>query len=370
MKFAFRVDAALHIGSGHVMRCLTLADRLRALGHDVCFICRDFAGHLIESIRAKAYAVGVLPPLRRSDFSEDAGTWLGLPAQDDAAQSLAFLLATSPVDWLIVDHYGIDAQWEKLMAPHVRKLAVIDDLANRAHVCDLLLDQNLGSSQAKYAPFCPPETRFLLGTDFALLREEFAAWRARSLARRTKPVLQQILISMGGVDKDDWTSRILNMLRASPFWQTCRIVVVMGKNAPHQAQVAKLLALPADNFPADKNGKQDHVLLVQADNMAELLTQSDLVIGAAGSSAWERCALGVPTIQAVIADNQKVIADYLQASGAAMSWHGAAADLLHALRILTDHTENLANMSQAACHICDAKGAARVAWALLEKDGV
>lgn len=368
MKIVFRVDAALHIGSGHVMRCLTLADRLRDLGAEVAFICRDFAGHLIEHIRAKAYEVCVLPPLtwdNQADFSDDASTWLGLPARDDAAQSLAFLLTRSPVDWLIVDHYGIDAEWEKIIAPHVRKLAVIDDLANRAHVCDLLLDQNLGCSQAKYAPFCPPETRFLLGTNFALLREEFAAWRERSLARRAQPQLQQILISMGGVDKDDWTSRILKILRQSACWQTCRIVVVMGKNAPHQARVAKLLECPADNFPADKN---DKILRVQADNMAELLTQSDLVIGAAGSSAWERCALGVPTIQAVIADNQKSIAEFLQTSGAAKSWNGAAEDLLHLLQFLTDHTATLLKMSQAASQICDAKGAARVALALMKED--
>ena len=364
MNIVFRTDAALHIGSGHVMRCLTLAQTLHAAGHDCRFICREHAGHLIDFIRQQGFAVSVLPPgtALTTPTTPPHAAWLGASQAEDAAACIA-ILENQICHWLVVDHYALDAQWEQALRPHCRHIMAIDDLADRRHDCDLLLDQNLGRLPQDYAKHLPAACRLLIGTDYALLRPEFAQWRPASLRRRQQAgCLKQLLINLGGVDQDNHTGTVLAALaqaadRLPEYWQ---LTVVMGATAPHLAAVQQQAqSLP---WPVD--------VRVNANNMAELMANADLAIGAAGSTAWERCCLGLPSIVLVLADNQRAIADQLHAAGAARQLDIHTAQFGRELAKVLQHTDAIAwaKCSRHAAALLDGEGVHRVAAALADVD--
>jgi UDP-2,4-diacetamido-2,4,6-trideoxy-beta-L-altropyranose hydrolase len=349
MLIVFRVDASLQIGTGHVMRCLTLADALRAQGADCQFICREHAGHLTAQIRRKGYATHALrAPVEGGPLAIPSAPllahaqWLGTTQQQDAEECAPILAELHP-DWLIVDHYALDTRWETALRPHYRKLMAIDDLADRPHQCDLLLDQTFGRTVENYRPWVPAPCTVLCGSNYALLRPEFAELRTYSLRRRAKPKLRHLLISMGGVDKDNSTAQVLKALESSDLPADCRISVVMGATAPWLADVRRqAVRMP---WPVE--------VRVNVVDMAHLMADSDLAIGAAGSTAWERCCLGLPSIMRVLADNQRFIAEQLHEAGAAMVLDQAS----FCSRI---ESLPLAQMSVSAARIVDGLGAARV----------
>ena len=283
MQVTFRTDASLEIGNGHVMRCLTLADALQRNGAQCRFICRAHAGHLMEQISQLGHEVVALPApeftigtAQDSDYS----VWLGAEWQDDADATRDALNGVRP-DWLIVDHYSLDIAWEQMLRAHCKKLMVIDDLANRDHDCEMLLDQNLGRQGSDYGKHVPPKCRLMIGPRYALLKPGFFTLRAESLARRETPQLKTILVAMGGVDRTDVTSRVLLALKACSLPVHIRISVVMGPNAPWVNRVKELAA----SMPWQTEVR------VGVSDMARIMADSDLAVGAAGSSAWERCWL-------------------------------------------------------------------------------
>lgn len=351
MKVVFRTDASLQIGTGHVMRCLTLADALATNGAECHFICRTHEGNLIDLIRGKGHNAHGLPVEAAQPASVAALThasWLSATQAQDAA-ACAPILATHRPDWLIVDHYALDARWERALAPHYRQLLVIDDLADRPHACDLLVDQTLGRDAADYRPWVPGECRLLCGSQYALLRPEFAALRPYSLQRRTQPVLRELLITMGGVDKDNATGQVLQALRDGPLPADCRITVVMGSTAPWLDEVRR----QAQDMPWPTR------VLVGVSDMAQLMADSDLAIGAAGATSWERCCLGLPTLMLVLADNQRQIAQGLEKSGAAMLIHldpCASTQLRERLLPLIHDPALLLNMIAGAASVVDGSG--------------
>jgi UDP-2,4-diacetamido-2,4,6-trideoxy-beta-L-altropyranose hydrolase len=219
------------------------------------------------------------------------------------------MIGSGLIDWLVVDHYALDIRWELAMRPRAKNIMAIDDLADRVHACDLLLDQNLGRKQQDYCDLLAGNTTTLIGPRFALLRPEFAALRSDSLTRRQHPLpLLHLLISMGGVDPHNATVKILDALQACDLPPDLRITVVMGPHAPWLAQVQE----HAVQMPWRTE------VLVGVSHMAELMRASDLAIGAAGSTSWERCCLGLPTIQIALANNQLPIAHALHDAGAAL----------------------------------------------------
>lgn len=362
----FRADASLDIGTGHVMRCLTLAEALRARGATCRFVCRTHPGHLIDLVRQRGFKVALLPPA-----TEDAPTaapdnmppahahWLGADWGTDAEQTRA-ALGGERVDWLVVDHYALDARWERRLRGACSRLMVIDDLADRPHDCDLLLDQNLGRGAADYAALVPGGCAVLTGPHYALLRPEFAALRPDSLARRESPQLKRLLITMGGVDKDNATGRVLDALRQCPLPLDCQVTVVMGPHAPwldHVREQAAELPWPAE-------------VMTNVSDMAQLMVASDFAIGAAGSTSWERCCLGLPSILLVLADNQRGIARALERAGAA---HMTDIDSIHRdlerfFREVGASETILKAASLAAGTITDGHGADLVVTRLMEGD--
>lgn len=359
MKAAFRVDAGLQIGSGHVMRCLTLADALKAQGADCHFISREHTGNLMEVIRQRghtvtALAAGEYPIATPKPVQQPAhAEWLGCTWQTDAQQTAAILASLQP-DWLVTDHYALDARWENALASSYRKLLVIDDLANRPHCCDLLLDQNLGRQPEHYAELVRAHCTVLTGPQYALLRPEFAAMRSLSLERRREqPALHQLLITMGGVDEPNATGQVLQGLTICALPANCRITVVMGLTAPWLQNVRGLAAqMP---WPTD--------VVVNVSDMATRMGGSDLAIGAAGSTSWERCCLGLPTLMVVLADNQNEAAAHLQGAGAANCLNfneSLHQDLQDAIQGMIKQPQRLSDMSACASAITDGCGVGRV----------
>jgi UDP-2,4-diacetamido-2,4,6-trideoxy-beta-L-altropyranose hydrolase len=366
MRVAFRTDASLLMGSGHLMRCLTLADALKAQGEQCYFISRAHPGHLLELIRQRGFAVTVLPaeiitpPANAKDTSEGTkdpvhAPWLGCDWQADVKQTRETLYKLQP-HWLVVDHYALDQRWETALRAHYQKLLVIDDLADRPHQCNLLLDQNLGRQPQDYANLVSVSCKVLVGPQYALLRPEFAALRTYSLQRRQQPVLKQVLITMGGVDQSNATCQVLQALKGCTLPQDCRIIVVMGLQAPWLPQVRE----EAKDMPWLTE------VLVNISDMAQCMAASDLAIGAAGSTSWERCCLGLPTLLVVLADNQRFGAQALQDAQAALligDLSDIAMTLPQAINTLAS-SHRLQQMSTLPAAVTDGRGIDRVLKAM------
>jgi UDP-2,4-diacetamido-2,4,6-trideoxy-beta-L-altropyranose hydrolase len=359
MHIAFRTDASLHIGTGHVMRCLTLADALHERGAQSTFICRPHAGHLLDLIQQRGHSAKALA--RADDaFTAPAdpthAQWLGTNWASDADQTQQ-ALGDQVVEWLVVDHYALDRRWEHALRPHTKRIMAVDDLADRPHDCELLLDQNLGRQAKDYAGLLGCHTQTLIGPAYALLRPEFAQWREQSLQRRAQPQLKNLLITMGGVDSENATGQVLDAMRHCDLPADLRITVVMGPTAPWLARVqAQASAMP-----------QPTQVLAGVSNMAQLMAASDLCVGAAGSTSWERCCLGLPAIQLVLAENQKEINAALKLAGAVLT---VQLDKLQAelpsVFAKVRRSDVLCGLSKNAAVSCDGLGANKtVQW--LEK---
>lgn len=359
VKVLFRTDASSRIGTGHVMRCLTLARALREQDADCAFIGREHPGNLFDLLEGEGFTTYRLPvthqPVESKKNSNtahtDYATWLGVTSEQDASDCLAVIEQSQP-DWLVVDHYALDAKWEKALRPHVGKIMVIDDLANRAHDCDLLLDQNLGSQAENYTGKVPEGCKILAGPQYALLRPEFSAHRDNSLARRQRASLAHILVTMGGVDADNATGAVLDALAKSELPETCRISVVMGAQAPWLEEVkARAAAMSCQTE-----------VLSGISNMAEVMASADLAIGAAGSTSWERCCLGLPSLTVVLAENQRAIAEALSQTGSACAVPLASIeqDLPELVARLWKQPEALKAMSLAAAVVTDGEGVKKV----------
>lgn len=308
-RYAFRVDASASIGIGHLMRCLTLADRLQRKGGSVCFISRGLPDVYREQISARNHSVHMLPPaIRCPDIASGPAhaAWLGAHRDEDASQTADAIVTTGGADVLVIDHYAIDQRWENLLRPYVGLICVIDDLADRPHDCDVFLDQDYFPDPAsRYAGLLPAHCHTLFGPGQALLREEFIT-AAQNLRERDGSI-SRVLIFYGGADPDNLTDRSLEAIKPylGPHLQAD---VVVGAINPH----IDTLRARCANLP-------DVRLHVQADNMAELMAAADLAFGACGTATWERCILGLPAIVVVLADNQREPTQALVEAGVVIS---------------------------------------------------
>lgn len=357
MKVVFRADASLQIGTGHVMRCLTLADALTAQGAICEFICREHPGNLIAYIQSKGHAVHSLGICSNVDADLNYNQWLGSTQAQDV-EACAPLLANLQPDWLVVDHYALDARWETGLARYYRKLMVIDDLADRPHVCNILLDQTYGRDACDYSALVPNNCSVLCGANYALLRPEFAALRAYSLQRRLRPELKRLLITMGGVDGNNATSQVLKCLYNSPLPEDCEITVVMGATAPWLTDIRQ----QAQTMPWPTK------VYAGVNNMAELMAESDWAIGAAGSTSWEFCCLGLPNILICTADNQRTVIATLSSTNATVKLDLDELNQADGIPFHTQYSQlsrNLRAYSTAAARVVDGLGASRLCAELL-----
>jgi len=293
MNVVFRVDSSLAMGSGHVMRCLVLAKELRARGADVHFICRDHPGNIISLIKNSFFRVTVLaqPDEVTLNVENEYASWLGVGIYVDSEQTIA-AIGCEGVDWLIVDHYSIDNRWHSVLRGSTKHICVIDDLANRTHDCDILLDSNYTDLSARrYATRTPYDCNLLLGPRYALLSKSYQS--ISRMPRQRDGSIKNILIYFGGSDHYNMTGRCLEAL-SLPEFIDISIDVVIGPMNPHH----ELL----NDFTTSRKNIRLHMGLP---NLASLINTADLGIGAAGVTTWERMCLGLPSIIVTIAENQK-----------------------------------------------------------------
>jgi UDP-2,4-diacetamido-2,4,6-trideoxy-beta-L-altropyranose hydrolase len=365
MNVLIRADASVQIGSGHVMRCLTLADELRTHGASVRFICRDWEGSLREHITAKGYEC-ILLPRRSAAYSEEThqyAPWLGTSQEQDAAETLS-VLGSEGVDWCICDHYAIDACWQRLIRHRARRIMVIDDIANRQHDCDLLLDQNLyDNAESRYTSCVPPECRLLLGPEYALLRPEFREARERLGSRLVRDgSVKRVMVFFGGSDPSNETAKAvqaLKMLNRSDI----EVDIIVGIANPHRVEIEQEI----EQLRALQPNFHFHC---QVPNMADFISKADLAIGAGGSTTWERCCLGLPTIAVIIAENQAEMTETAARHGLqwSLGWHNStrAEDISISIQHCLDNPTLVREYSQRGQMLVNGNGTERVRKVLLE----
>lgn len=321
-----RADANLEIGSGHVMRCAALGMRLMARGVKVHFVCVDLPPRLAVTLRDMRFSVTAI----RAD---DIADW-----RADLAATTVIAGLIGHIDWLIVDQYQLGSAWESGMRPHVRRILVIDDLADRSHDCDLLLDQNLHyDAKGRYAPLVPHGTIQYLGPQYALLRPEFDQ---PGLQRSRDGSVKRLLVFFGGTDPGNRTIKVIEALRAlGSFAPEC--MIVLGPAHPCRDEIHNsVVGLPK-------------VRVIDAtDQMATLMAHADLAIGTCGVAGWERCAIGLPCLVVVTAENQREDAEILHRLGAVMHLGNAdevsASQWEDAIRQAMDDPDRICAMGLAA----------------------
>ena len=339
MRVAVRADASPALGGGHIMRCLVLALALREHGAEVVFLSRRETREAVPALTQAALPVLTV-------------------GSDDPADAIAALTSHwgAKCDVLIVDSYALGLETEQQLRRIADRIVVLDDLTNRHHDCDLLLDQTYGRAPQDYAPLVPKHCRVLAGSRYALLRPEFSRLRTSALARRAScgPV-ERILISMGLTDLGGITA------------QAVRAVL----DANLGAAIDVVLGLQAPSYEPLRAAAQHHRELrlhVTTPAISQLMVEADLAVGAAGSTMWERCCLGLPTIALVIADNQRFAAQQLHDAGSCLALDARAqppTGLTAAIRQLAQDQQQRREMSSRASEVCDGLGVYRVLEELL-----
>lgn len=258
MNIIIRTDASRTIGSGHVMRCLTIAKALQKRGGNVRFFMKELPGHLIDYVEKQ-----------------------GFKNIHEAIEAELY----------IIDHYDIDAKWEREIRNYAKKVMVIDDLANREHDCDLLLDQNiLPDFEKRYEDLVPIHCVKLLGPKYLIMRDEFIKARMQIIVRNFK--LDRLLIFMGGTDPTNETLKVLHALDISNY-RFKYVDVIVGDGNVNKIEIESICI------------REGYYFHSQIDYIAKLMVEADFSIGAGGSTTWERCYVGLPSSSTIVAENQR-----------------------------------------------------------------
>ena len=342
MNIFFRTDSSISIGTGHVMRCVTLADELTRRGSTVSFMCREGEGSLINLIEEKGYKVHRL--LHDASLEEDR----------QVAQKILLAERNKP-DWLITDNYNIDISWETSLREYAKKIMVIDDLADKKHDCDILLNQNINATERDYEALVPDNCTKFIGPKYALLRNQFSS--KRKTLRRRNGEIKKILVFLGGADPDNVTCTVLRALELLNMPEIEKEIVI-GESNPNRDSVKEFVSqLPNAN------------LHINVENMDQFMSDADLSIGSCGTATWERCCLGLPSIVIGLAENQLKIANKMQEDGAIIytGWFEdvTAKDILEDISFLLRHKEIVRSISLKSLDCVDGKGTVRVTDNLL-----
>ena len=349
MRVCIRADASPAIGAGHIMRCLSLARCLVGRGAAVDFV----TANLSAALESQVLAAGcVVQRLSGTASTDDAPSPLVISSDDPTLTMSA--IGANGCDWLVVDHYGIDRLWLERAGVCAGRVMVIDDNANRELIADLVLNQNLGADRGWYDGLLPEATTLLAGPRYALLRDEFPLLRPAALAKRRRfGGLGRIMVSFGYSDPKNLTVPVINALSTMTWDKPPRLEVILGSGAPGLEQVRA--ACSASPLNCD--------LVIDATDMGSRMLGADLVLGTPGTTSWERCCLGVPSVTAWVADNQRKNSKHLAQAGATIDlgeWGGLSAE---SVQIAVESLNNAGaweKMASAALSCCDGGGVMRV----------
>jgi UDP-2,4-diacetamido-2,4,6-trideoxy-beta-L-altropyranose hydrolase len=331
-----RADASIAIGTGHVMRCLALAQAWQDAGGKAIFALAENTPSVDARLRTEGFEIRMLKAV--------------LGSLDDAEET-ASLARQYRASWVVADGYKFGADYQSNLKSDGLKLLFLDDYGHAGHYCaDLVLNQNVKTEDLYQDR--EPETRLLLGPRFALLRREFAGWRDW---KRTIPqTARHVLVTMGGSDPANLTRRVVEAIWSLPQLQA---TVVVGGSNPYLTELRSLAAT--------RNSVQ---LSENATNMSELMAAADVAVSAAGTTSWEIASLGLPALLIVLADNQHFAAEELHRQGAAINLGNGeeilALTLSSCLANLVSSQDARKAMSERGRELVDGRGAARVVQVL------
>ena len=346
----FRVDSSSKIGSGHVMRCLALADFLKKKKLNTFFLKRDLDGNYIKKVKKHGHKVCVLKHKKikknhknyfKSFFYKN---WLETTEYQDAQECLSFF-QKKRTGIVVVDHYGISKIWHDVIKKKNFKIIVIDDLADRKYNCDLLLDSTPGRKKIEYKNLINSKCELLVGAKNFLLREEFINQKKKYLKRK---LVKKVLISMGGSDPNNSSEFIIKNLEKVKL--NIIVTLIIGKNYKYFSKLKKLI----------KKFNTKIILKRNVNNMAKLINESDLGITTPSVTALEFCYMELPTMVITASKNQELIANNLHKLGAIIKL-GFFKSLNQKyfikkfLQIFHDHSKRL-RISQNTQKICQPDG--------------
>lgn len=362
-KILIRADASITIGTGHVMRCLTLATALKKTGCEIFFLCRDLKGNVAKTIKTIGFQANLLHVGKKNHNATPAtmSIWSEADQKKDFDTCRPFLQKFQP-DMIIIDHYSLDQNWQKLARTYTKYIFVIDDLADRSHDCDFLLDQTYGVDENRYKDLVPAHCVNFVGSQYALLREEYAVKREETLEKRKqKKSIENLLISFGGSDPDNISLIALKACGMLYPEIQFKIDLVIGPSNQNQDVLKKFI---------DKS-QLDVKLHINTNKMAELMAFADIALGAGGTTTWERCCLALPTIVVCLADNQRDTISALEKKEAIIN-AGNTADLSaeklsEIIRNLSENSMKLNDMQKFSSEVCDGTGAEKIVSSLKTK---
>lgn len=358
MKILFRADASVQQGTGHIMRCLVIADELRKRGHECIFLTQPFLPNFLAQIKDRQHRLVFFKKnemeLVNDSVNNEYLAWLGRPIIQDAMETLDVIKCERP-DIIITDHYAINATWTSMVSCNEIKTVVIDDLANREHLCDVLIDQNFGRAPEQYKGLVSQKTKILAGAEYIFIKDDFRKKRKAAQKARLNRPPKRLNICMGGIDKDNVTYSVLETIRELNYLKNWGIDIVLRSASPHANTLREYV----------ENQKIDMQLHFDAENMASLFSKADLAIGAGGVTLWERCCMGLPTVLLTIADNQIPAALAMTKTGAVIyagdirkqHWENK---LDEKLKTLAQDVDVIHKMSRNAFDVCDGTGIDKV----------
>lgn len=344
----FRVDNSHIMGVGHLMRCLSLADALSAAGYQCTFISYPHKYSLNHLVNERSHHLIELK--KRDDWVQDKsyGSWLGCTQEEDARECLNILSKfNKPI--VVVDHYALDRSWEERISLKSKLIVVVDDLVNRPHYCQLLIDPTYERKISEYSELTNDSTKVRTGSDYCFIRKEFVTLRASAFKKRENTTsINHVLINFGGTDQDKNTLKVLTSLKNENYGGRITIVI---SSACHWLEELK-----------SKIGRSSKIrLLIDTNNMPDVMYDADLAFGAMGGTTWERCLLGLPSICFKVVDNQSDIAKHLQKTGAVLlSDPIDLPKLVHSCITSGDDLSWWHEQSSCAFSICDGLGISRI----------
>lgn len=350
----FRADSSDRIGIGHIVRCLTIAEELKSNGYDIYFICKDHPNNMMEKIKHKGFNVELLPIREHKQIKSNLnhGSWLGGAQLDDAKSTINFIKNSIPngsIDLLVIDHYAIDKIWQEQLRPFTKKILVIDDIEDRVHDCDFLVDQTFGKATDTYNHLIPKTAKPMVGEEYILLRPEFQQYDIEQVKNRRKsfdPLNMRVLIMMGGTDPDNFTSQAIDALITNN--RVIEINVILSSSAIFSKKLD-------ENYTSHPSIN----IYIDSKNIPEIMLRSDIAIGAGGGSSWERCKMGLPCIINLSAKNQSEIIHRLERKGACKkiepdNFEGSINSYLEII------SNNYPNYVESCISVCDGNGVKRV----------
>jgi UDP-2,4-diacetamido-2,4,6-trideoxy-beta-L-altropyranose hydrolase len=358
MQVFFRVDSSQKIGTGHVMRCLALAEELRTRGSEITFFSRDLSGNISDSIKDREFNLKILKaPKSSPSRNENYLDWLEVSVQEDQKEMLSLVKGATPTETcLVVDHYALDSKWEAPFKKLGLRILVIDDLANRNHDCNLLMDQNYFSDpQTRYRQRVSSDCQLYLGPEFSLLRKEFQTLGKTS---RNREKIEKLLVFFGGIDLTGETEKTLQAL--SLLKNQIQVDLIIGSKNPNREKIENL----AKNLKTVK-------CHVQTPHLAKLMFEADLALGAGGSSTWERCCMGLPSFVISVAENQTETSAQMGKRGYSVFLGSheevSAKQLAAALDEAISQPKKILEMGKKSRELVDGMGCAKIASALLKQ---